>query len=226
MAHRDWEILRWLQEFEEPQVLHWNGQLSLTCHRLGAIKHPRFLRRQGHQRALGRRKACGGKHAVADVFDFVLAPIIVTVLRGQHHVVPNRPQLLSVHPQEHLGLGYARFHIEMVTVQGDTPRAIGGTRKQRPRKLAGEFLLGLYPALGLTQDVERDRRGELVCEEPRMRRRIIGFDKGLLEPFELPWRGGSRALVVAQAALDIDVRFHPMQVAFAVRTFHGLVIDA
>jgi hypothetical protein len=39
------EILRRLHEFEEPQLLRWNGQLSLTCHRLGAIEHQGFLGR-------------------------------------------------------------------------------------------------------------------------------------------------------------------------------------
>jgi hypothetical protein len=104
-------------------------------------------------------------------------------------MVQDRPQLLSVDPQKDLGLGYARFHREMVTMEGDTPIAIGGARKQRPRKFAGQFLLGVYPALGLTQDVERDRRGELILEEPLMRSRILGLDKGLMDLLELPWRG-------------------------------------
>jgi len=78
----------------------------------------------------------------------------------------------------------------MITVQGDTPIAIGGARKQRPREFAGQFLLGIYPALGLPQDVERYRRGELVFEEALMRGGIIGLDKGVMDPFELPWCGG------------------------------------
>ena len=104
-------------------------------------------------------------------------------------MVQARPQLLSVNPQEDLGLGYARFYIAMVTMQGNTPIAIGGTRKQRPRKLAGQFLLGVEPALRLPQDVEWNRRVELVFEEALMRGRIIGRDKGLMDPLELPWRG-------------------------------------
>ena len=76
----------------------------------------------------------------------------------------------------------------MVTVQGDTPIAIGGARKQRPRKFAGQFLLSVYPALGLTQDMERNRWVKLVFEEALMRGGIIGLDKGLVDPLELPWR--------------------------------------
>jgi hypothetical protein len=75
--------------------------------------------------------------------------------------------------QKDLGLGYARFYIEMVAVQGDAPIAIGGARKKRPRKLAGQLLLGISPALGLPQDVERNRRIELVFEEALVRGRII-----------------------------------------------------
>jgi hypothetical protein len=96
-----------LHEFKEPQLLRRKGQVSPTRYGLGAVEHQGFLRRQGNQRALGRRKARGVKHAVADIFDFVLAPIIATVILRQHHVVQNRPQLLAIDPQKDLGLGYA-----------------------------------------------------------------------------------------------------------------------
>jgi hypothetical protein len=46
--------------------------------------------------------------------------------------------------------------------------AIGGARKERPRKFASQLLLGEYPALGLTQDLERNRRVELVFQESLM----------------------------------------------------------
>ena len=77
--------------------------------------------------------------------------------------------MLSVDPQEDLGLGDARFYIKMVTVQGDAAIAIRGARKERLRKLAGQFLRGVEPALGLPQDVERNRRVALVFEEALMR---------------------------------------------------------
>ena len=64
---------------------------------------------------------------------------------------------------------------------------IGGARKQRPRKFARQLLLGEYPALALTQDVDRDRRVELIIQEALMCGRIIGLDKGLVDSLELPW---------------------------------------
>jgi hypothetical protein len=65
----------------------------------------------------------------------------------------------------------------MVTVQSDTPIAIGDARKQRPRKLAGQLLRGVEPALGLPQDVERNRRIELVFEEA-----LMGGDLPAMQP--------------------------------------------
>ena len=64
---------------------------------------------------------------------------------------------------------------------------IGGARKQRPRKSASQLLLGEYPALRLTQDLDRNRRVELVFQESLMRGRILGLDKGLVDSLELPW---------------------------------------
>ena len=58
-----------------------------------------------------------------------------------------------------------------------------------------------------------------------MRRRIIGFDKGLGDPLELPWRGRSGELVVEQAALDVEMRFHPIEIAFPFGTLHRLVVN-
>ncbi len=114
----------------------------------------------------------------------------------------------------------------MVTVQGDTPIAIGGARKQGTRKFASQLLLGVYPALGLAQSLDRNRRVELVFQESLMRGRILGLDKGLMDPLEHLGRGREGELVVKQATLDIQVRFHPIQVAFAFGALHGFMIDA
>jgi len=46
---------------------------------------------------------------------------------------------------------------------------IGDARKQRPRKFARQLLLGEYPALALTQDLNWNRRVELVFQESLMR---------------------------------------------------------
>ncbi len=95
----------------------------------------------------------------------------------------------------------------MVPVQGDTPSAIGGAWKHSTRKFASQLLLGVHPTFDLAQDLERNRREALVFQEPLVRGRIIGLDKGVMDPLEFPGRGRQRKLIVKQAALDIEMGF-------------------
>jgi hypothetical protein len=55
------------------------------------LKKPTPERGHGHQRALGRGKMCSVKHAITNVSDFMLAPIVVTVILNQHHVIHDGP---------------------------------------------------------------------------------------------------------------------------------------
>ena len=52
-----------------------------------AIEHQGFLWGEGEQRALGRGKARRIKDPLPDIFDFVIAPIVTTVIFCQDHIV-------------------------------------------------------------------------------------------------------------------------------------------
>ena len=91
ISHRGGGLpLRRLHEFEEPQLLPKNGQLHQARRGLGAIHNQGFLWRQWNQCALGRGKTRGVKHAVANVGDFLFAPIIAAPILCQDHMVQDR----------------------------------------------------------------------------------------------------------------------------------------
>jgi hypothetical protein len=62
--------LRSMNQFEEPHLLRWERHSRLPHERLGAIQHQGFLRVQGEQGALARRKARGVEDPSVDIFDF------------------------------------------------------------------------------------------------------------------------------------------------------------
>jgi hypothetical protein len=76
-----------MDEFEKPQLLGGKGAWNLAYHRLGAIEHQGFLRIQRNQGALWGGKACGVKHAVVEVFDFVIPPSVPAVILRKDHMV-------------------------------------------------------------------------------------------------------------------------------------------
>ena len=49
----------------------------------------------------------GVKAPLADVVDFVGAPIVAAAILSDDHVVKNRPQLIAIDPQQQLGLRQA-----------------------------------------------------------------------------------------------------------------------
>jgi hypothetical protein len=61
--------------------------VCVTQRGLRAIQHQGFVRIEREEGALGRGKACGRKVPVADVGDFPLAQVVLTVIFGQHHGV-------------------------------------------------------------------------------------------------------------------------------------------
>ena len=70
----------------------------------------------------GRRVPCGDakrrgvEHALTDLFHVPIPPIIAAVVCRQDHVVKGGPQLLARHPQQHLRVGQALLHVDVVAV--------------------------------------------------------------------------------------------------------------
>ena len=55
--------------------------------------------------------------------------------------------------------------------------------------------------------------------------RVIELQKRLMRLLELHRRGAQRKLIIIQAPLHIEVRFHPMQIALPFGTLNGLVVN-
>ena len=96
-----------MHKFEEPQLWGGPGAWRLGYQALGAIEHQGFMRIEREERTLGRDKACRIKHAVVDVFHFVIPPIIPAMVLCKDDMIQDRASLLSIDPQEDLGLRHA-----------------------------------------------------------------------------------------------------------------------
>jgi hypothetical protein len=110
-------------------------------------------------------------------------------------------------------------------MQGDTAIAVGGPRKQGLREVAGEVLGGIESAFGRSQDRDRDRRESPILQEPLMGRGVVGLEEGLMALLECRRHAGQRELVVVEPPLNVEVRFHPVQVAFALRAYNSFMAD-
>jgi len=95
------------------------------------------------------------------------------VVCGEDHIVQDRAELLSIDPEQDLALGDAGLYIEVVAMQGDTTVAVGRPRKERMGEFLREHFLGIAPALGGPQDLDRDGWQALIGEQPLMGGRII-----------------------------------------------------
>jgi hypothetical protein len=197
----------------------------LTSGRSRAIHYDRIRGRQRDQPPLGRGKPCGIKRPGADTCHMAVPPVIAAVVFGQHHPLKHSPQLRAGHPQQHLGLGQALFDIEVVTVQGDTPVPIGRPGEQRVGEVTGQFVRSVEPTFRRPEDLDGDRREAPIRQEPLMGGGVIELDEGLMAPLQLGRRAGEGELIVLQAPLDIEVCFHPVEVAFTLRTDDGLMPD-
>ena len=65
----------------------------------------------------------------------------------------------------------------------------------------------------------------MIFEESLMGRRVVALDEGLMALFEFRRRTGQGELIVIEAALDVKVCLHPVQVALAFGADDGLVPD-
>ena len=54
---------------------------------------------------------------------------------------------------------------------------------------------------------------------------VVELHKRLVRLLELQRRGAQRELIVIQAPLHIEMRFHPIQIAFPFGTLHRLMIN-
>src|SRR5213593_2101095 len=122
----------------------------------GAIEPQGFPRIQRDQCLLGRGEARRVKRPRVAVPHLPRLPIIPTVIFGEDHIVQDGAELLSVDPEQDLALGDAGLSREVVARQGDTTVAVGRPRKERMGEFLREHLLGIAPALGGPQDLDRD----------------------------------------------------------------------
>jgi len=65
--------------------------------------------------------------------------------------------VLSVHPEQHLGLGQAFFDIEVVAMQGDTAIPIRRPWEHGMGEPARQFVGAVWSAFRLCQDMDRNR---------------------------------------------------------------------
>src|SRR5712691_11118894 len=86
-------------------------------------------------------------------------------------------------------------------MQGDTAMLIGRPRQQGPGKLPGQLIWGVHCALGLAQDMDRNRWVKTLFEETLMRCGVVQPDERLVGLFQLGRCGAQRKLVVVQAWL-------------------------
>jgi hypothetical protein len=93
------------------------------------------------------------------------------------------------------------------------------------RKLPAELFGTIDPPFGVSQHHQRNRRVKLVVEQPLMGRGVIECHKRLVGLLKLCWGGGQRELVVVQPSLHIEVRFHPIQIAFTFGTLNELMVN-
>jgi hypothetical protein len=54
---------------------------------------------------------------------------------------------------------------------------------------------------------------------------VVGLDEGLMPLFEVHRRAGLGELIVIDAALDVKVRLHPVQVTLALAADDRLMLD-
>jgi hypothetical protein len=90
-------------------------------------------------------------------------------------------------------------------------------------KLPAELLLAVDPSLGGSQALAWDRWGNLFSEQPLMGGGVVGLDEGLMPLLQLQGCGGQGQLIVVQAPLDVEVGFHEVLIALALRADDGLV---
>src|SRR5690242_16477094 len=113
----------------------------------------------------------------------------------------------------------------MVAMERDTAKAIRGSRKERPRKLPVEFYWSVPAPFSLAQHHQWNGRIEPVLEEPLMGGRVIEVQKGLMGLLKLQRRGRQRELIIIQAPLHIEMRFHPIKIAFPFGTLHRPMVN-
>jgi len=80
-------------------MLYRNRPLYQARYRRRTIHDQGFLRRQRNQGALGRGKTCRVKDAVAQVGDFLRAPIVAAPILCKDYMVRDRTSLLPIDPQ-------------------------------------------------------------------------------------------------------------------------------
>jgi hypothetical protein len=106
----------------------------------------------------------------------------------------------------------------MVAMQGHTAIAVGGAGKARIGEFLREHIWGIRPAPRCAQDRDRNGREPLSFEQALMRGRMIGLDEGLMVLVQCSRRASQRELLVIEPPLNLNMRFHPVQVAFPLRT--------
>jgi len=152
-------------------------------------------------------------------------PIIPTVIFGEDHIVQDGAELLSVDPEQDLALGDAGLSREVVARQGDTTVAVGRPRKERMGEFLREHLLGIAPALGGPQDLDRDGWQALIGEQPLMGGRIRGVEEGLLALCQGTRGTGERKLRVIEPSLAIKMGLDPVEITLPLWTHDGLMVD-
>jgi hypothetical protein len=78
-------------QLEEPQLLGGEKPWAWTSQGLRAIEHQGFLRGEWDEPALGRGKARRIEDVRPNVFDFVITPIVASVIFRQDHIVQHCP---------------------------------------------------------------------------------------------------------------------------------------
>ena len=114
------------------------------------------MRSSREKSSLGGGKAGWVKHAVVDVFDFVIPPIIPAVILRKDDMIQDSASLFAINPHEDLGLWQTGFDIKMVTMQRHTAILIRGAGKQCLGKRAREFVGRVQAPLGVAQDPQGD----------------------------------------------------------------------
>src|SRR4029450_13943081 len=136
------------------------------------------------------------KHPAPDLADFMVLPVVAAVILGQDHVVHHRPPLLTIDPQQYLGLGQALLHIEVIAMQGHAAIPVRRAGKERMRKLADQLLLAVRTPLGFSQNRARNGWVKAVFEQSLVGSRIVRLDEGLMGLFQLDGALAQGKLVV------------------------------
>jgi hypothetical protein len=110
-------------------------------------------------------------------------------------------------------------------MQGHAAIAVRRAGKERLRKLADSRLLAVHTPLGVSQDDARDGRVKALFEQSLVGSRIVRLDEGLMGLCQLPRVLTQGKLVVVEAPLHIEVRFHQVHIAFPLGTHNGGVVN-